>query len=102
MKEGMKMATEKQVISEKSTLPSQVYAEASIHSAGEVSLFDTTEMITPQNVEQFYNKPELVDTAVEKLKQAGFEVLHVGLTSINIVAPAETYEKVFKDENSPS
>lgn len=96
MKEGIQMTTEKQAISGTSSLPPLVYAEASVHSIGNVSLFETTELITPDNVGQFYNKPELVDTAVEKLKQVGFDVLHVGPTSINIAAPVETYEKVFK------
>lgn len=95
------MITEKQVPEDKNSLPPLVYAEASIHSTGGMSLFETTEPITPENVTQFHNKPEFVDTTVKKLKQAGFDVLQVGPTSVNIAAPVETYEKVFQTKIVP-
>ncbi|HDX9535733.1 TPA: hypothetical protein ROX87_005229 [Bacillus thuringiensis] len=95
------MTNKKQVTAEASSLPSLVYAEASVHSIGGVSLFETKELITPENVEQFHNNPEIVDKAVEKLKEAGFDVLHIGPTSINIAAPIETFEKVFQTKIVP-
>ncbi|MDA2236477.1 S8 family serine peptidase [Bacillus cereus] len=95
------MTNEKQVTADASSLPSLVYAEASVHSIGGISLFETKELITPENVGQFHNNPEIVDKAVEKLKEAGFDVLHVGPTSINIAAPIETFEKVFQTKIVP-
>ncbi|WP_258074324.1 hypothetical protein [Brevibacillus laterosporus] len=64
-----------------SSMPPIIFAEASVHSVEGESLFVTSASITHENVERYYNKPELVDKAVEKLKEAGFEVLHVGNTN---------------------
>ncbi|SMQ78418.1 Subtilase family protein [Bacillus sp. OV166] len=64
-------------------------------------MFETKEIITPENVGQFHNNPDLVDLAVKKLKSAGFDVLQIGPTSINIAAPAEIYDKVFQTKIVP-
>ncbi|WP_242066149.1 S8 family serine peptidase [Brevibacillus laterosporus] len=92
---GRKEMTENHDVTEVSSMPPIIFAEASVHSVEGESLFATTGSITHENVERYYNKPELVDKAVEKLKEAGFEVLHIGNTTINISAPPETYEKTF-------
>ncbi|KZD39565.1 peptidase S8 and S53 subtilisin kexin sedolisin [Bacillus cereus] len=82
-------------------LPPIVYAEASVRSVGGESIFETEKMITHENVHRYYNKPELVDIAVEKLKRAGFEVLNIGSVTINIAASPETYERTFNTKIIP-
>src|SRR5438876_6354496 len=77
-------------------MPPVVYAEASVRSIGGVSLFEAPGLITSDNVQNFYSQSQLVQSAVEKLRTEGFQVLHVGDTSISIGAPAEVYERVFK------
>ncbi|MBA4534599.1 S8 family serine peptidase [Brevibacillus halotolerans] len=84
-----------------SALPPIIFAEASVHSIEGESIFDSTEPITHENVSRYLNKPELIDKAIEKLKNAGFEVLHIGATTINIAASPETYEKVFHTKIVP-
>ena len=80
----------------KAALPPVVYAEASVRSIGGVSLFEAPGLITSENVHNFYSESQLVQSAVEKLRTEGFEVLHVGDTTISIGAPAGVYERVFK------
>jgi hypothetical protein len=76
-------------------LPPLVYASASVHSVGGMSVFQTQGFITSQNVTSFYNNAYLSQIAVQKLKAAGFEVLAVNEIAISIAAPPETYEKAF-------
>lgn len=78
------------------TLPPVVYAEASVRSVGRISLFDAPKIVTSETVESFYSESQLTERAVQKLRTEGFEVLHVGATSITIGAPPETYQRVFK------
>jgi subtilisin family serine protease len=77
-------------------LPPVVYAEASVKSQGGVSLFDSPETITSENVQNFYSDNQLTRSAVDKLRTEGFNVLAVGDTTITIGAPAEVYERVFR------
>lgn len=77
-------------------LPPIVYAEASVHSLGGVSLFATTKPITRQTINEFYADTELNRQAVKLLRQEGFRVLNVSPVSITIAAPATIFAKVFK------
>ena len=76
-------------------LPPLVFASASVHSVGGMSVFQTQGFITSQNVASFFNNPYLTQIAVQKLIAAGFEVLAVNEIAISISAPPETYEKAF-------
>ena len=78
------------------TMPSVVYAEASVRSVGGVSLFETPGLVTSETVPNFYSESQLVNSAVERLRTEGFEVLQVGQATITIAAPAGVYERVFK------
>lgn len=78
------------------TMPPVVYAEASVRSVGEVSLFETPQLVTSETVPTFYSESQLVNSAVERLRTEGFEVLQVGDTTISLAAPAKTYERFFK------
>ena len=80
----------------KAAMPAVVYAEASVRSVGGVSLFETPRLVTSETVPNFYSESQSVQSAVERLRAEGFQVLHVGDTTITIGAPAELYERVFK------
>ena len=77
-------------------MPPLVYSEASVRSVGGVSLFETPELVTSETVNNFYSESQLVNSAVERLRTDGFEVLNVGDTTITIAASAKVYERFFK------
>lgn len=77
-------------------VPPVVYAEASVRSVGGVSLYETPEIVTSDTVANFYSESQLVNSAVERLRTEGFEVLQVGPVTISLAAPAKVYERVFK------
>lgn len=83
------------VVSSNPSVPSLVYAEVSVRSVGGSSLFETPSLITSENVNNFYSDSQLVNTAIDRLRTEGFEVLQVGSATISIAAPAEVYERVF-------
>lgn len=76
--------------------PPIVYAEASVRSVGEASLFDQPEPVTSENVQNFYSESQLTNSAADKLRAQGFDVLHVGETTISIAGPPRLYERVFR------
>ena len=78
------------------SLPSIVYAEASVRSVGGVSLFETTELVTSETVESFFSEPQLLNSAVRGLRDHGFEVLDVGATTISIAGAPKIYQDVFR------
>jgi subtilisin family serine protease len=77
-------------------VPSVVYAEASPKSMGGSSPFETAQLITSETVSEFYSEPETLNSASERLRAEGFEVLRVGQATVTIAAPAEVYERVFR------
>jgi subtilisin family serine protease len=91
------------------SVPKKIYAQASPHSIGGVSLFDSAfintkvsstkgkalRVINSGNVTGFFAKKSLVTKAVSQLKEAGFEVLQVTSTTINIAGTQDVYEKAF-------
>ncbi len=79
-----------------SKLPSIVYAEVSVHSQGGVSLFQSSEPITHENISQFYSHPQQVNLAIQRLQAEGFEVLETGRVTISIAGSVDLYERVFK------
>jgi len=76
-------------------VPPKLFANASPHSIGGVSMFAAGDQINADTVANFFSEEQLVANAVEKLKAAGFEILQVSDISINIAAPIEVYEKAF-------
>lgn len=89
------MAEKKEAAKAEPLFPERVYAEASVRSMGGVSLFDVREPVTSETVDAFYSEAQDTKSAVEMLKEAGFEILYVGETTVTIAAPAATYEDVF-------
>jgi hypothetical protein len=81
-----------------SNLPPIVYAEASVNSQGGVSLFRSSELITRENITQFYSHPQQVNLAIQRLKAEGFEVLETGRVTLSIAGSADLYERVFNTQ----
>ncbi|HYV95298.1 MAG TPA: S8 family serine peptidase [Chitinophagales bacterium] len=80
----------------KPKLPDIIYAQASPHSIGGVSLFDASYQINSETVGNFFSEDALIYQAADMLKKAGFDVLSVSRTSINIAGDRATYETAFK------
>ena len=78
-----------------SVIPKIIYAQASPKSVGGVSLFDGQERIQSKTVGNFVSEPEVIARAVNRLRDAGFQILQVSSLTINIAAPASTYEWAF-------
>jgi subtilisin family serine protease len=79
-------------------LPEVVYAQASPTSMGGTSLFATGARIRAANVPSFFASAGVVRAAERALKRAGFKVLNVAPTTINIAGPPDLYESVFQTE----
>jgi subtilisin family serine protease len=78
-----------------SGLPSTVFAQASPRSLGGTSMFDMQAAITSDSAMAFASEDGLVRGAAERLRSAGFEVLALSRTTVNIAGPPSLYEKVF-------
>jgi Subtilase family len=76
-------------------LPDLVYAQASPHSLGGVSLFEAGTAASEENATAFVSDPNLLTNAASRLAGAGFQVLQISPTTINIAGPPRLYEQVF-------
>lgn len=76
-------------------LPEVVYAQASPRSVGGGSLFDASRTIDHHNVENYTSAEAVVRNAVSRLQAAGFQVLQVSPTTVNIAGPPSLYESYF-------
>ena len=77
-------------------LPDLIYAQASPHSVGGISMFDADGRINAQNVANFESDDGLSERAVLLLQDAGFTVLQVTPSTINIAGPPAAYERAFE------
>ena len=77
------------------TIPERIFAQVSPRSVGGISLFDAGERITAETVLNFFSEQNIINTAVTRLQQAGFEVLQVTRTTINIAGSQATYDRAF-------
>lgn len=78
-------------------LPNLIYAEAFIHSKHSIS--NREQAITADMLADFSPEPQLIQTAIEQLQQAGFEVhtdQSINPKMLTIAAPPTVYENVFK------
>jgi Subtilase family len=76
-------------------LPTRIFAQASPRSLGGVSIFEAQQQITSATVANFLSDQETVNRAVNRLQDAGFEVLQATALTINIAGSAETYQRAF-------
>ncbi len=81
--------------SEALAVPGRIYAQASPHSIGGVSMFDAQDRIDSSVAASFFSEGELVLRAASMLREAGFDVLQVSPASINIAGPRELYQRAF-------
>ncbi len=75
--------------------PERIYAIASPHSVGGVSMFTDGLVIDAANVANFESPEALVYGAIARLQEAGFEVLGATTRTINIAGSRATYERAF-------
>jgi Subtilase family len=75
--------------------PDVIYAQASPRSVGGVSLFDAAGTVSGQTVPQFFSEPAVIQAAATRLQDAGFRVLQISRSTINIAGARQTYEEAF-------
>ena len=78
-----------------SAFPDRIFAVASPHSLGGVSMFTAGLTIDASNVQAFESDVELVQRAIARLQEAGFEVLYATTRTINIAGSRATFERAF-------
>ena len=76
-------------------MPKRIFAQASTRSIGGVSMFDAMTSINSRTVASFQSERQVIDAAVSRLQQAGFEILQVTNFTINIAGSQRVYEKAF-------
>ncbi len=76
-------------------VPELVFAQASPRSVGGTSLFESAPA-SSQNAQAMTSEPAVVRDAAEQLRAAGFTVLQVSSTTINIAGPPALYEQAFE------
>lgn len=76
-------------------MPKRIYANTSPHSLGGVSLFDVQEQCNAETVANFFSEPELVNRAITRLQDAGFEVLQASPVTINFAGTPAQFERAF-------
>ena len=76
-------------------IPQTIYAQASPRSSGGVSMFEGQDRIRAETVANFVSEQEIIVRAVNRLRDAGFEILQVTPLTINIAGSASTYERAF-------
>lgn len=81
---------------ESGAFPELIYAQASPRSVGGTSLFDAGSAVTAETAPAFFSEDQVNQAAATRLQEAGFRVLQVSRTTINIAAPRSTYEEAFE------
>jgi len=76
-------------------LPQRIFAQASVKSVGGVSMFDADGQINASTVVNFHSEMELMNRAALLLRDAGFEILQITETTINIAGSPATFETAF-------
>ena len=61
-------------------------------------MFEAQNQVTAENVVNFFSEQELMDRAVGRLQEAGFEVLQVTQTTIHIAGSKKTYADAFNTQ----
>jgi subtilisin family serine protease len=76
-------------------LPPIIYAQASPHSIGGVSMFEAGAMVSEENAPSFMSDEETIWAAAARLEGAGFDVLNISPLMINIAGRADLYRRAF-------
>ncbi|HDZ14269.1 MAG TPA: peptidase S8, partial [Pricia sp.] len=83
---------------ESPNVPKVIFAQVSPKSIGGQSLFESGVLATSQNIQNYLSEKEVTLKAVEVLKKAGFRVLQITNTTINISGSASVYKDAFGQE----
>jgi subtilase family serine protease len=73
----------------------EIVAVVSPRSVGGTSLFETTDSITKDNVQEFYSEDSVIQAACNALRQRGFRILQVSPTTISIAGSPDLFQNVF-------
>lgn len=76
-------------------MPKRIFAQVSPLSQGGVSMFDVGSRIDSTNFQNFFSETPLLMRTASLLAEAGFEVLQVTGSTINIAGSQKTYEEAF-------
>jgi hypothetical protein len=83
-----------------SVMPKIIYANASPRSVAGVSMFDAGDRINAETVANFFSDEEIVTRAVNRLRDAGFEILQVSPITINIATLSRAVQCVTRRHSS--
>jgi hypothetical protein len=83
------------------SIPKLLFAQASPHSIGGMSMFDMEGPVGTDVVSNFMSDTDLLTQSAQALQDAGFQVLQISAYTINIAAPIATYERAFKTKVVP-
>ena len=82
----------------KDPLPSRIFAQASPRSISGVSMFEGQSQIQAETVGNFFSEKEVVDAAVARLNEAGFEILQISPLTINFAGTPAQFRRAFKTD----
>jgi subtilisin family serine protease len=82
----------------KDPLPTRIFANASPRSIGGVSMFEGQSQIKSETVGNFFSEGEVVEAAVARLNEAGFEILQISPLSINFAGTPAQFRRTFKTD----
>jgi len=92
-----KVGTVKSSLS-KDPLPSKIFAQASPTSVSGVSMFEGQSQIQADTVGNFFSEGEVVEAAVARLNEAGFEILQISPLTINFAGTPAQFRRAFKTD----
>jgi hypothetical protein len=76
-------------------IPEIIYAQASPHSPGGVSMFAAGAQINSGTVANFNSDVDLIRRSVAALQEAGFQILQISAQTINIAGSRELFQQAF-------
>lgn len=82
----------------KDPLPTRIYAQASPRSLGGVSMFEGQSQIRAETVGNFFSEGQVVEAAVARLQEGGFDVLQISPLSINFAGTPAQFRRAFKTD----
>ena len=74
----------------------KVTAQVILRSASGLSILESQEAITAENVAKYRVGKETIEEVVQKLHKLGFQVVQVGSTSLTISSDKPRFEEVFQ------
>ena len=79
----------------KDPLPSRIFANVSPRSLGGVSMFEAQNQIHSGTITNFFSQGDVIEAAVSRLREAGFDILQISPLTINIAGTPAQYRRAF-------